>query len=54
MAEKTSLDYLVQGYRAATIDFELGRDKLQAFLQDCRSSAGAPIEGNNAEKDAFL
>ena len=54
MAEKASLDYLVQGYKAATIDFERGRDNIQAFLQACRSSAAAPpIEGNNAEKEAF-
>jgi hypothetical protein len=62
MAEKTSLDYLVPGYKAATLDFERGRGDIQEFVQTCRNYANAsPVvapagqsSGNrDAEKDAF-
>ena len=34
-AEKESLDYLVPGYKAATLDFARGRDKIQQFVKAC-------------------
>jgi hypothetical protein len=63
MDEKESLDYLVPGYKAATLDFTRGRDKIKQFVQACRAYAAAPNGGqadakatpsdSNAEKDAF-
>ncbi len=63
-AEKDSLDYLVPGYKAATLDLTSGKDKIAAFVQACRTYAAAPTTpqagsdaaaagGNDAEKDAF-
>lgn len=63
MADKTSLDYLVPGYKAASLDFERGRDKIQQFVLACRSAAsanqdqkagdGKSAENTEAEKEAF-
>ncbi|MGZ8400657.1 MAG: VHL beta domain-containing protein [Methyloceanibacter sp.] len=64
MAEKDSLDYLVPGYKAATLDLTRGKDRIEAFVQACRTyataNAGQQVEGeaaagggNGAEKDAF-
>ncbi len=63
MADKDQLDYLVPGYKAATLDFTRGRDKIKQFVQACRTYAeavggaqaegGASTSGDNAEKDAF-
>ena len=63
MADKTSLDYLVRGYKASSLDFERGRDKIQQFVSACRSAASADQDQNagdgksadNAEdeKEAF-
>ena len=64
MADKDSLDYLVPGYKAATLDLTRGKDRVEAFVQACRTYAGANAGqqaegeaaaggGNGAEKDAF-
>ena len=67
MADSDSLDYLVPGYKASTLSFERGKDKIQQFLQACRSYAehAAPQRndqataqageagGSGAEKEAF-
>jgi len=65
LKEKTSLDYLVPGYKAATLNLETGKDKIESFLQACRSLASAPPDPSSpatttegasnvdAEKDAF-
>ena len=63
MADKTSLDYLVPGYKASSLDFERGRDKIQQFALACRSAASADqdhkpgdaksAESAEAEKEAF-
>src|SRR5690606_4535545 len=60
-ADKDSLDYLVPGYRAATLKFEPGKDKIKSFIEACRAyekavvgeTAEAEPAGDNAEKDAF-
>lgn len=63
-AGKNTIDYLVPGYRAATLKLEPGRDKLNAFLAACRSYAEALMgteadaksaapESASPEKDAF-
>lgn len=62
-AEKGTLDYLVPGYRAATLKLEPGRDKLKSFVEACRTYAKAVLApddkaatapGNGSpEKDAF-
>jgi hypothetical protein len=58
-AEKDSLDYLVPGYKAASLDFSRGRDKIQQFVKACETFADAapPAEpaavGGDAEKEAF-
>jgi hypothetical protein len=60
-AEKDSLDYLVPGYKAASLDFARGRDKIQQFVKACETfgdgsppaqSASAGSRGD-AEKEAF-
>ena len=60
MAEKDQLDYLVPGYKAASLDLTRGRDKIQQFVKACETyaSAGAPPvantgSGEDAEKEAF-
>lgn len=40
-AEKDSLDYLVPGYKASTIDLMRGKDKIASFLQACKGSSAA-------------
>jgi hypothetical protein len=59
-AEKDSLDYLVSGYKASTIDLARGKDKIAAFLQACKSYAAAPVSqpssgasAGNSDKDDF-
>jgi hypothetical protein len=58
-AEKDSVDYLVPGYKASSLDLTKGRDKIQQFVKACAAyaAAGAPAEsaggGGDAEKDAF-
>ena len=59
-AEKDSLDYLVPGYKAASLDFTRGRDKIQQFVKACETFADAspprrapPRSGGDAEKEAF-
>jgi hypothetical protein len=63
MDEKESLDYLVPGYKADTIDLTRGRDKIKQFAQTCRNYAAEPAGaqadaggkdgGESAEKEAF-
>jgi len=63
MAEKDQLDYLVPGYKAASLDLTRGRDKIQQFVQACQTYAAASsgqqaendasTTGDSAEKDAF-
>jgi len=63
MDEKESLDYLVPGYRAATLDFTRGRNKIKQFVQACRAYPAAPTgeqadakakeTGGDSEKEAF-
>ena len=62
MAEKTSLDYLVPGYKAATLDFERGKSAIPEFVQACRNFANAGLSAEparssgttgDAEKGAF-
>jgi hypothetical protein len=63
MDEKESLDYLVPGYKADSLDLTRGRDKIKQFVQACRAYAAAPsgpqtdAKGNEsdevAEKEAF-
>jgi len=56
-AEKDSVDYLVPGYKAASLDLTRGRDKIQQFVKACETfgDASPPVEsaGGDAEKDAF-
>ena len=60
-AEKDSLDYLVPGYNAASLDFTRGRDKIQQFVKACETFADATPSaataaaggGGDAEKEAF-
>ena len=56
-AEKDSVDYLVPGYKAASLDLTRGRDKIQQFAKACETfgDASPPVEsaGGDAEKDAF-
>jgi hypothetical protein len=40
-AEKESLDYLVPGYKAATLDLTRGRDKIKQFVKACETYAAA-------------
>jgi hypothetical protein len=62
MAEKASLDYLVPGYKAATLDFDRGKSAIPEFVQACRNFANAdfspqparsPGSSGDPEKDAF-
>ena len=67
MADSDSLDYLVPGFKASTLSFERGKDKIQQFLQACRTyaehaapqrndqatSQPADAGGSGAEKEAF-
>jgi hypothetical protein len=48
MNEKESLDYLVPGYKAATLDLTRGRDKIKQFVQACETYAAAAT-GQQAE-----
>jgi hypothetical protein len=59
-AEKDSLDYLVPGYKAASLDFARGRDKIQQYVKACETFADvtppagpAAAGGGDAEKEAF-
>jgi hypothetical protein len=58
-AEKDSLDYLVPGYKAASLDFSRGRDKIQQYVKACETfgEAKPPAEsataGADTEKEAF-
>ena len=59
-AEKDSLDYLVPGYKAASLDFGRGRDKIQQYVKACDTfgeakppAQGAAATGGDAEKEAF-
>lgn len=59
-AEKDSLDYLVPGYKAASLDFSSGRDKIQQYVKACETFADATppaqsagVTGGDAEKEAF-
>ncbi len=44
-AEKDSLDYLVPGYKAASLDFTRGRDKIQQFVKACETFGDASAGG---------
>ena len=39
LQEKDTLDYLVPGYRASTLDLTRGRDKIKSFIEACRTYA---------------
>jgi hypothetical protein len=58
-AEKDSIDYLVPGYKAASLDFSRGRDKIQQFVKACETFAtgSQPAQSasasGDAEKEAF-
>ena len=65
LTEKTSLDDLAPGYKAASLNLETGKDKIQSFVQAYRSSAATPPDPSSpanatqgpssvdAEKEAF-
>jgi hypothetical protein len=66
LQEKDTLDYLVPGYRASTLDLTRGKDKIKSFIESCRvyakailgadkAAAGAAesSSGANPEKEAF-
>jgi hypothetical protein len=61
MAEKDQLDYLVPGYKAASLDFTRGRDKIQQFVKTCETYAAGSASPqaasagseDDAEKSAF-
>jgi len=60
LAEKDSLDYLVPGYKAASLDLTRGRDKIQQFVKACETGGTSPPaasaaagSGGDAEKEAF-
>jgi len=50
-ADKDTLDYLVPGYRAATLKLTPGRDKLKAFVKACRTYEKAAL-GDTAESSS--
>jgi len=59
-AEKDSVDYLVPGYKASSLDLTKGRDKIQQFVKACETfdRTGPPADsaaegGGDAEKEAF-
>ncbi|MGA7455928.1 MAG: hypothetical protein WBW51_01190 [Methyloceanibacter sp.] len=58
-AEKDSLDYLVPGYKAASLDLTRGRDKIQQYVKACETFGDATppgqsaAAGGDAEKEAF-
>ena len=57
-AEKESLDYLVPGYKASTIDLARDKDKIASFLQVCKGYAAAPqpssgTSAGNSDKEDF-
>ncbi|MDA7947773.1 MAG: peptidoglycan-binding protein, partial [Hyphomicrobiaceae bacterium] len=41
LTEQNSLDYLVPGYRASTLELKAGHDKIRKFIAACRSYAEA-------------
>ena len=51
LQEKDSLDYLVPGYRASTLELKDGHDKIKSFIESCRAYAKA-ILGDDAESAA--
>lgn len=66
LQEKDTLDYLVPGYRASTLDLTRGKDKIKSFIETCRGYAeailgddkGSPGEADSSssvspEKEAF-
>ena len=61
MAEKDQLDYLVPGYKAASLDFTRGRDEIQQFVKTCETYAAGSASPqaasagseDDAEKSAF-
>ena len=67
LQEKDTLDYLVPGYRASTLDLTRGKDKLKSFIESCRayakailgddkdgsSTEAAASGGSTSEKEAF-
>ena len=58
-AEKNSVDYLVPGYKASSLDLTKGRDKIQQFVKACAAYAPASARAESAggsgdaEKEAF-
>jgi hypothetical protein len=50
-AEKDTLDYLVPGYRAATLKLAPGRDNIKSFVEACRTYEQAVL-GDQAEETA--
>lgn len=62
-AGQATLDYMVPGYRAVTLNLAPGRDKLKTFVETCRIYAEVVLGSNNktatasssgnVEKDAF-
>ena len=61
VCEKDFVDYLVPGFRAASLDLTRGRDKIHQFVRACETfgDASPPVEsaaagsGGDAEKEAF-
>ncbi len=66
LQEKDSLDYLVPGYRASSLDLTHGKDKIKSFIESCRayakailgddkgtSNSEAAASGATPEKEAF-
>jgi hypothetical protein len=52
MQEKDTLDYLVPGYRASTLDLTRGKDKIKSFIEACRGYAKAILGDDKAGADA--
>jgi hypothetical protein len=60
LQEKDTLDYLVPGYRASSLDLTHGRDKIKSFIEACRAYAKAASGDDTSaasaatpEKEAF-
>ena len=53
-AEKDSVDYLVPGYKASSLDLTKGRDKIQQFVRACETFATRARQQKAPEEAATL